>query len=240
MHDRPWHPFGEPIRSTAAHRRPTDRIGVVLVDDQELILDALSGALARDPAFDVVATAGSIGGLDALDVQRPDVFVVDYGLPDGTGVDACQVIHARWPHAAIVLASGDVPRDDLLACVRAGVDAYVPKGAHLAELALAIRTVHGHGVQLDKGLLDQIIEGLPVRGHPDAPVLSEPLTPRELGVLRLLAQGASTRSIAQQLHVTEGTVRTHVEAIRRKFGVRSKLEAVSAALRHRIVELQPA
>jgi NarL family two-component system response regulator LiaR len=217
--------------------RSQDHIGVMLVDDHQVVLQALTEHLARQGDIDVVGAAGSVREVGRADQVRPDVCVVDYSLPDGTGADACRQIKARWPQARIVILSGQ--RDDVavLGSLRAGADGYLTKDQPLSAVMAAIRDVHAHRPILGPAMLGTLARSIPTA--PERPVLRERLTARELMVLRELARGRSTRQIASDLRIAQGTVRRHVEAIRAKFGVSSKLEAVSEALRHHIVELAP-
>lgn len=188
----------------------------------------------------VVGSAGSVREVTELVVSSLDVAIVDYHLPDGTGADACRQIKARWPRARIVMLSGSGGPNTVLGSLRAGADGYVNKGERLSVVVDAVRNAFAHRPIIAAAQLGQIAHDLRLRAR-EAPLreppLREPLTSRELTVLKSLTLGQATRDIAEDLGISEGTVRRHVEAIRRKFGVASKLEAVSAALRHRIVEL---
>lgn len=211
------------------------QIRVLLVDDHAVVLEALASALARQPDMVVVGSAGSVREVAAIVLTRPDVAVVDFHLPDGTGADACRQIKARWPGARTVILSGSGGRETALAALRAGADGYVNKGERLSAVVEAIRNAHAGRAIIAPAQLGRIARDLRVR-HRVAP-LGEALTSRELTVLKALTLGQATRDIATDLAISEGTVRRHVEAIRRKFGVASKLEAVSMALQHHIVEL---
>jgi len=200
-----------------------------------VVLEALASTLGRQHDMVVVGTAGTVREVADIVQVAPDVAVVDYHLPDGTGADACRQIKARWPAARVVMLSGSGGQDTVLASLRAGADGYVNKGERLSIVVAAVRNAHARRPIIGPAQLGQIVGDL--RASPRAAPLREPLTSRELTVLKSLTLGRATRAIAADLGTTEGTVRRHVEAIRRKFGVASKLEAVSAALQHRIVEL---
>lgn len=185
--------------------------------------------------MEMVGIVDSLAALSAFQGDQPDVVLMDYGLPDGTGADGCRLAKARWPRARVIVVTAGMSEAATLSVVEAGADGYVLKSGRVLELVTAIRAAFEGRLVLTAALLGHIAQTLPDRRP--VRVLSEPLTPRELTVLRALARGASTRAIAADLGLREGTVRVHVEAIRRKFGVSSKLEAVSVALRHRIVEM---
>ena len=209
-------------------------IAILLVDDHQTVIEALRAVLQREPDMVVIATAGSVREVADLPQMAPDVAIVDYTLPDGTGADACRHIKARWPQARILMLSGTADDAAILATLRAGADGYVTKEQRLAVLLSAIRATHAHLPIVDPTMLGRIARGLH-RDRPLPPVV-ESLTSRELSVLRGLAGGQSTRFIAADLGIAEGTVRRHVEAIRRKFGVTSRLEAVTKAIQHHVIQ----
>jgi DNA-binding NarL/FixJ family response regulator len=226
-----------PARRPDTHRHDgvEHRIGLLLVDDHRAVLDALASAFEREPDMDVVGTAGSIREVADRNMPRPDVAVVDHGLPDGTGADACRLIKARWPDSRIVMLSATAADDDILAMVRAGADGYVTKGQRLSALVRVVRETHAGTPSVAPELLGRIARGL--RTGPPTSNLAAPLTARELTVLRALAGGHSTRRIAAELVIAEGTVLRHVEAIRRKFGVPTRLEAVTKAIQLHIIQM---
>lgn len=209
-------------------------IAVLLVDDHQTVIEALSGVIQREPDMVVIGSAGSVREVADLPQRAPDVAIVDYTLPDGTGADACRHIRARWPHARILILSGTADDAAILATLRAGADGYVTKSQRLAVLLSAIRATYAHQPIVDPTMLGRIVRGL--QGDPQLPPVLESLTSRELTVLRGLAGGQSTRFIAGDLGIAEGTVRRHVEAIRRKFGVTSRLEAVTKAIQHHVIQ----
>lgn len=214
------------------------RIRVVVVDDHTLVLQALARSFEAAPDLVVVGTAASLHDLAALCTDphlAPDVVVMDHHLSDGSGIDGCHLVRARWPRVHVLMLSGAGGTADTLAAIEAGADAYLLKTCHVGSMIESIRAAFAGELLLTPEMLGDIARQLPERQTEQ--VLLQPLTPRELTVLRLLSRGRSTRAIAGELELSQGTVRVHVEAIRRKFQVSSKLEAVSAAIRHRIVEV---
>ena len=221
------------VNATRTAPAPTT-ISVLLVDDHRSVIEALTGALDREAGIVVIGIAGSVREVADLPPTPPDVAIVDYSLPDGTGADACRHIKARWPNARIVLLSGTADDDAVMSTLRAGADGYVAKSQRLAVLVGAVRDTHARKPIVDPALLGRIARNLDA--NPNRGVILEPLTSRELMVLRALAHGRSTREIAIDFHIAEGTVRRHVEAVRRKFGVSSRLEAVTKAIQLHIIE----
>ncbi len=219
--------------------RSRTTIRVLLVDDHRLVVEALGSVLARFD-IEIVGAAHSIGELQKLRADRPDVVLMDYRLPDGTGADGCRVAKARWPSARVVILTGHEDDGAIVATLTAGADGFMLKSRPIAPLVEGIRAAFERHPVLSPAMLGTLAQRLgdqpskPIgTGHPHP----ESLTPRELTVLRALANGHATRTIADDLGLSQGTVRVHVEAIRRKFHVSSRLEAVTSAIQHNIVEV---
>ncbi|HJP89648.1 MAG TPA: response regulator transcription factor [Candidatus Limnocylindrales bacterium] len=239
------------LRTQPIKRAP---IAVLLVDELTLVRDALADALDHRDDMHVVGVAASLSELPWAMHEHPDVAIVDYSLPDGTGVDACRQIRARWPGAQIVMLSEQTGEAAILAALQSGALGYLSKGEHLSTVVRAVRDAHAGRPIVSPEQLGRIARWLGAtepdeqERHPEpAPASGRhstsphgALTARELAVLRSLANGHSTRQIAAELRIAEGTVRRHVEAIRGKLGVHTRLEAVSEAFRLHIVELLPA
>ncbi|HET7182952.1 MAG TPA: response regulator transcription factor [Candidatus Limnocylindrales bacterium] len=220
--------------------RPRAPIAILLVEDIALVREALADALDRRSDMHVVGAAASLGDLAGAMGSHPDVAIVDYALPDGTGVDACREIRARWPAAQIVMLSATTDDTSILASVQAGAVGYLSKAEHLSTVVRAVQDVHAGRPVISPAQLGRIARSLGADEAPGQQIPKSPqtlLTSRELAVLRLLANGHGTRDIAVQLRIAQGTVRRHVEAIRGKLGVHTRLEAVSEGLRLHIVEL---
>lgn len=209
-------------------------IRVLLVDDHPLIIDAVAAMLSRQPDTEVVGTARTIRELGELEIARPDVVLMDYRLPDGNGTEGCRLVKARWPDARIVVLTGAEDQGAAAAVVEAGADGYLVKTEGLSTVIDAIRDAFERRLTLSPEILGDIARGLTARRA--GRILLQPLTPRELMVLKALSRGQSTATIAAELGLVQGTVRVHVEAIRRKLNVSSRLEAVTAAIRYGIVE----
>ena len=212
--------------------------GILLVDDHEFVLDALSRIVSRERDLRVVGTAGSLADLAELSAHghvHPDVILLDYSLPDGTGPDACRLAKASWPDARIVMLTGTATPEGLIHAIEAGADGYLVKTESVATVLATVRAAAAHELLLTAEIVGEIARRL--AGVTPEQVLLTPLTPRELTVLKALAMGHTTGAIAIDLGLSPGTVRVHVEAIRRKFHASSRLEAVSAAVQHHIVDV---
>jgi two-component system, NarL family, nitrate/nitrite response regulator NarL len=212
-------------------------IRVLLVDDHQLLTGSLSQVLASEPDIEVVGVAGSVADTKNLIRDRLDVVLMDYRLPDGTGAEATRAIKMRWPAARVVMLTALADDETILESIQAGADGYLTKDRAVDEVVDAVRAAHAGETLLPRAVILGIAQRVAAardRGTERRPV--EPLTPRELEVLRALTEGLSTPEICERLFIAPNTLRTHVQNIMGKLRVHSKLEAVAFALRHRLVE----
>jgi len=207
-------------------------IRVVLVDDQTLVRQGIRSLL--ELAGDVTIVAEAQDGDEAIVVvgrERPDVVLLDLRMPKKNGVDvlrALNAVHALPP--TIVLTTFD---DDeaLLEVVRAGAKGFLLKDVSLERLTAAIRTVaHGESL-IQPAVTERVLRGLEhISRDFDALNPPDPLTKREIEILRLIAGGYSNREIGDALGTAEGTVKNHTSSILSKLGVRDRTRAVLKAL----------
>jgi DNA-binding NarL/FixJ family response regulator len=214
------------------------KIRVLLVDDHAVLAHSLARLLATEPDIMVTGVAGSVAEAKSLANERVDVVLMDYALPDGTGADATRAIKARWPSSRIVMLTA-IDDDDrtILESIQAGADGYLTKNRAVEDVVTAVRAAHAGETLLPRSVILSIAQRVAAakERQADVPQL-EPLTPRELDVLRALTDGLSTPEICERLFITANTLRTHVQNIMGKLRVHSKLEAVAFALRHGLVE----
>ncbi|HEY6057022.1 MAG TPA: response regulator transcription factor [Candidatus Limnocylindrales bacterium] len=212
-------------------------IRVLLVDDHQLLTGALSQMLAREPDISVVGVAGSVADAKRLARERLDVVLMDYRLPDGTGAEATRAIKARWPAARVVMLTALNDDETVLESIQAGADGYLTKDRAVEDVVSAVRAANAGETLLPRSVIVGIAQRVAAareRGAERRQI--EPLTPRELEVLRALTEGLSTPEICERLYIAPNTLRTHVQNIMGKLRVHSKLEAVAFALRHKLVE----
>ena len=212
-------------------------IRVMLVDDHQLLTDALSRVLTREPDIEVIAIAGTVEEARNLSRAPLDVVLMDYRLPDGTGAEATRWIKARSPATRIVMLTGLADDETILESIQAGADGYLTKGSVVEEVVSAVRAANAGETLLPRSVIITIAERVAAardRGAERQRI--EPLTPRELEVLRGLAKGLSSAEICAQLVIAPNTLRTHVQNLMTKLRVHTKLEAVAFGLRHGLVE----
>lgn len=213
---------------------------ILLVDDHELITDALSALLLDLDPDVVVRTAHDATGALRLLEENPDaeLMLLDLGLPGATGTSLVEAVITSMPDLKILVLSGVQDQRTVMQVLQAGAAGFLPKSMATDTLVAAIKFVLSGGVYIPSNLLDDAnrlgpLSGPPPRVHdvpPDATRVS--LTERQEQVLQLLARGAPIKVICRELNLSEGTVKTHVTAIYRAFGASNRTEALLAARRN--------
>ena len=213
------------------------RIRVLFVEDHQLLADALTALLGREPDIEVAGVARTVAEAREMAKDRLDVVLMDYHLPDGTGAEATRWIKAHWPAARVVMVTALSDDETVLESIQAGADGYVTKDRAAEDVVQAVRAAYAGETLLPRSVIVEIARRVAAaRERGDERRMVEPLTPRELEVLRALTEGLSTPEICDQLFIAPNTLRTHVQNIMGKLRVHSKLEAVAFALRYKLVE----
>jgi len=207
-------------------------IRVVLVDDQQLIRQGVRSLLGLTGDISVIAEASDgDDGIAVIRRERPDVVLLDLRMPKTDGVAVLKALQADAVlPPTIILTTFD---DDvaLLEAVRAGARGYLLKDVSLEQLTAAIRDVAAGGTVIRPMVTERVMRGLEhVRREFDSLSPPDPLTRREVEILRLMAGGYSNREIASALGTAEGTVKNHASSILSKLGVRDRTRAVLKAL----------
>ncbi len=215
------------------------KIRVLLVDDHLVFAQALQIALDLQPDMEVVGVVGE--GLEASrEVVRvsPDVVIMDYGLPDVSGSVATQAIKELRPAVQVVMLTSYADIPVLLESLKAGVSGFLSKEKAIADVVEAVRLAAAGEAQIPPATLRSLLARLDADtdATESIPPPLDDLTARELEVLQWHASGAGQEAIAQRLTISPNTVRTHTQRILQKLGVHSKLEAVSYAIRRRLIE----
>jgi NarL family two-component system response regulator LiaR len=211
-----------------------NKIRVLIADDHPLMRNALSALLQDEADLKLVGTAAN--GNEAVKqagALKPDVTVLDLMMPDKSGIDALNEIRANDPDAHVLVLTSSTDDAMVLAAIHAGALGYLIKDALPPEVLKAIREVGRGNSYLPPPVALKLAQSIR-REREDAPV--EPLTERELDVLKLIGQGSSNKEIAETLVLTEGTVRTHVHNILGKLGLKHRTQAVLYAVREGIVK----
>lgn len=201
-------------------------IRVLIVDDHSVVRKGLRMFLGRDPALAVVGEAAD--GQEAVErsrALRPDVVLMDLLMPGMDGIAATAAIRQELPDTEVLALTSVLESAAVVGAVKAGAIGYLLKNTQAAELRRAIKAAAAGQVQLAPQASAYLLRQIQAVAMPD------PLTERELEVLRLLAQGHANKEIARRLHIVEDTVKVHVRHILAKLGVQSRTQAVLHALR---------
>ena len=203
-------------------------ITVVVVEDHALLAESLVRALADADDIEVLDTAGDLAtGLSVIAARRPRVVLMDAVLPDGDGASAAPLVRERSPGTAVVVISGSEYPSVVTRTVGSGAVGFLSKSQPLADTLDAIRTAAAGGTSFTYEQLHGTVD-------PDGSGGGD-LSARELEVLQLLAEGASTDDIADALALSIHTVRNYVHDLTEKLGASSRIEAVAIAHRRGLV-----
>ncbi len=208
-------------------------IRLLIVDDHPVVRTGLRHLFETEPGFSVTAEAADgLAAVEAVARDAPDIVLMDLQMPVMNGVDAIRKIRAL-PSAPPVLVLTTYDSDaQILSAVEAGAAGYLLKDAPRETLFAAVRSAVAGGAPLAPTVAARLLHRLGGAG-----AAQEPLTARELDVVRLVAQGASNREIARDLRISEATVKTHLLHIFAKLGVADRTSAVTTALERGLIEL---
>jgi DNA-binding NarL/FixJ family response regulator len=209
------------------------RIQILVVDDQRLMREGLRILLELEPDLTVVGEAGDgQAALDAFAALQPDVVLMDVRMPVLDGVKATRRLRERWPGVRVIILTTFDDDEYLFEGLRAGALGYLLKDVSGQDLARAVRTVAAGGALIDPVVTRKVVAEFARRAPPVRPAgagLREPLSERELEILRLVAQGLSNAEIAERLSLAQGTVKNYVTVILQKLGARDRTQAALQA-----------
>lgn len=201
-------------------------IRLILADDHPIVLDGLAQLFRVEPEF--VVEARCRDGEEALRevrVRRPDVLVLDIRMPRRDGLEVLRTIRLEGMTTRVVLLTAELEEEQLVEALRLGVGGVVLKEMAPQMLLEAVREVHGGGSWLNKGSVSRVLSKLLEREE-GAKEIAQVLTPREIEIVRMVARGLRNRAVAEQLAISEGTVKIHLHNIYQKLGVDGRLELV--------------
>ena len=210
-----------------------DKIRVMLVDDQRLMRDGLRTILELEDDIEIAGEANDgQAALDAYEDIQPDVVLMDIRMPVMDGVEATHRMMERWSDARVIILTTFDDNAYIFEGLRAGALGYLLKDVSGEELAEAIRTVAGGGALIEPSVARKVVAEfarLAVPAQPAPGALAEPLSEREIDVLKLLAEGLTNKEIAARLYLAEGTVKNYVTNILQKIGARDRTQAALKA-----------
>lgn len=208
-------------------------IRILIADDHPVVRDGLAAILGSQPDFQVVGSAEDGGQAQQMALElQPDVMLLDLEMPEMDGVEVLQALRQAERRIPTIVFTAFDTDERILGAVKAGAMGYLLKGAPREEVFQAVRVVSQGGSLLQPLVASRLLQ------HVAGETVQAPeLTRRETQVLKLLAQGRTNKEIAQQLVVSERTVKFHVSSLLRKLGAGNRTEAVSVAAQMGLVEL---
>ncbi|MGX9417546.1 response regulator [Vibrio sp. RC27] len=208
-------------------------IRIVIVDDHQVVLEGFIARLKLEPQIDVVATA--CNGLEAIDVvtqHLPDVVLMDVSMPKMNGIDATKLIKEEFPDVKVLMLTMHDNREYIMNVMQAGAVGYMLKEISAEKMVQAIKTVHSGSTYFCETTTQTLFtsEVIPAAQKPN------PLSRREEAVLKLVAQGCSSKKIASMLDISYRTVETHRQNIKHKLDVHSTAEMAKYAVEKGLVD----
>ncbi|MGJ0483490.1 MAG: response regulator [Methylomicrobium sp.] len=201
-------------------------IKLVLLDDHPLVLNGLQQLFSTDPELNVLAscTDGEMA-IETVAHQQPDILLLDLKMPKMSGLKVLRELHKLNQHPKVVLLTAALDEDEVLEAIQLGVRGVVLKEMAPALLIQCIKKVHAGGEWIEKNSVSRALEKLLKRESDmqNFQKLTHHLTPREIDLIRLVASGHSNKQIAEQRHISEGTVKVHLHNIFDKLKVKSRV-----------------
>jgi len=216
----------------------TEEIRILIVDDHAIVREGQRALIETEPGMTLVGEA--INGLEAIELARtlsPDVIFMDLFMPEMGGVEAIEAIKAENPEARILVLTSFAEDEKVFTAVKAGASGYLLKDATPDEILTAVRQVNRGEPAMNPIIANKLMREL--QRESELPLTKEPLTERELDILKLVARGLSNQEIAEELVISERTVRTHVSNILSKLHLANRTQAALYALKEGLADLDP-
>jgi DNA-binding NarL/FixJ family response regulator len=214
-------------------------IRILIVDDHVLFREGLAAIIRSEPDIEIVGFAGSVKeAVECAHSVKPDIILMDFAMPDGTGAEATQRILKEHPDCRIIFLTMSDENEDLFAAIRSGAKGYILKSIQPSKLVAALRSVYRGESAISRSMTLRLMEELArsdVPTRPRDPKMAK-LTPRELDVLRDLSEGMTNQEIANHLFLSENTVKYHVHSILDKLEFADRREASQFAREHGIAK----
>lgn len=211
---------------------------IIIVDDHNLFREGLAAIIQQEPDIEIVGLVGTVEeAVQAAYTLKPEIILMDFILPDGTGADATRQIIENDPNCKVVFMTMSDKKEDLLIAIRSGAVGYLMKNITPSKLVAALRSVQRGESALSRSMTLQLMREFSRTEAPEQsgdPALGK-LTPREKEVLAELATGKSNQEIAHQLFISVNTVKYHVHSILEKLHLRDRKEAARFAQKHGLV-----
>lgn len=208
---------------------------ILLVDDHEVVRLGLKSLISRYPQFEVVDEAENASeAIRKTVLHKPDVVVMDIRLPGKSGIDATREIMKRAPETKVIMLTSYAEEELLFEAITAGASGYVLKQIGSGELIRALETI-GHGeALLDPALTQRVFDRVREASRKAEEEAFANLTDQELRILALVAKGKTNKEIAEEIYLSEKTVRNYVSSIFSKLNLSTRAEAAAYAVKHNV------
>ncbi len=207
-------------------------IRLLIIDDHEMVREGLKAMLTAEPDFEIVGdTASAEQAFELIEFLHPDVILLDIRLPGVSGVDVCRTVTERYPETAVIILTTFTDEALVAQCIQAGARGFIVKDIERFDLKRSIRAVARGEAAIDPKAAVAVLARLRRTPQANQGPSPEPLSPQQIVILRLVAQGLSSREIATQLYLSENTVKGYVQEILHRLGVKNRTEAVMVAVK---------
>lgn len=214
-----------------------EKIHVLIVDDHDIVREGQLALINTEPGMEVIGEAkNGIEAIKLADTLQPDVILMDLLMPEKDGIEASEEIKKRNPEARILVLTSFADDKMVFAAIKAGAQGYLMKDSTPQTILKAIREVYNGETSMSPGIAQKLIHE--IQRKSDSPPTEEPLTAREMEVLKLIANGLSNREIAEKLVISEPTARTHVTNILGKLHLANRTQAALYALKEGLADLE--
>jgi DNA-binding NarL/FixJ family response regulator len=215
-------------------------IKVILVDDHNIVRDGLKALLQKEQDIKIIAEASSFAELEnVMELNIPDVLLLDISLPDKSGIEIAELYGSKYPEMKILILSMYINDEFVMGALKAGVLGYLPKNTTRKEMLEAIRKVNNFEQyfppKINQIILKQLVKS--AKNEIKLPDKLKLLSNREIEVLKFFVEGFSNKEISEKLFISQRTVESHKNHIMQKLELKSTVDMIKFAIKHKIVEL---
>ncbi len=207
-------------------------IRLLIIDDHEMVREGLKAMLSAEPDFAIVGDAANAEQAFALiERLRPDIILLDVRLPGTSGIEVCRTVTERYPETAVIILTTFTDESLVAQCIQAGARGFIVKDIERFDLKRSIRAVARGEAAIDTKAAVAVLAQLRRSPQNSSEPVQEQLSSQQIVILRLVAQGLSSREIATRLYLSENTVKGYVQEILHRLGVKNRTEAVMVAVK---------
>ena len=207
-------------------------IRLLVIDDHEMVREGLKAMLSAEPDFDIVGdTSNSEQAYELIHSLHPDVILLDVRLPGVSGIEICRTVAERYPEIAVIILTTFTDETLVAQCIQAGARGFIVKDIERFDLKRSIRAVARGEAAIDPKAAVAVFAQLRRSPRVEQEGASIQLSPQQIVLLRMVAQGLSSRDIATQLYLSENTVKGYVKEILNRLSVKNRTEAVMVAVK---------